>query len=125
MTLLISIADSHKQFVSGAKNKPVLSESGFPPFFGQFMYNVPKFNDCEIIVQYIQCPQQTDSHSCGLYTILSAFSLAKYNSTLALDNDYITNNIQVIKQKLSYLIEDKINDVEVSDGILNLCRFFK
>ena len=92
-TLIISIADSNRPMSegkNGEKTSRIIKGSRFPEYFHELVHTVPKFKECNIVIRYMDCPQQNDGHSCGMYTVINAIALAKFGTTDVIDRTRIT-----------------------------------
>ena len=104
--MIITIADSNRRVLKGDDDQiisNIIPESRIPEYFHELVNKVMKFKNYTIVVRYIDCPQQQDGHSCGMFTALNAIALAKYGTTDVLNKESI--NVSFIKRRFSNLID--------------------
>lgn len=77
-TIIVSKADSAKCNLQTSEQPTTISVNRIPFVIHEFNNKVEKFNSSKIIVQYINCLQQPDSDSRGLYATMNAHALQKH-----------------------------------------------
>ena len=118
-TLIISIADSNRGVVTknNGEKYGLLSSNRVPDFCSYLVHKIPKFRDAEVIVQYLDTPQQADGHSCGVFTIICCWAMSVYGTTDVLLKNKITSQISVIKLHLKRLVSAILNKTECDYSI--------
>ena len=104
-TLMITIADSIRPMSEGVNGKKIcqiIPGTRVPDYFHQLVHTVAEFRNYTVVVRYINCPQQYDGHSCGMYTIINAIAFAKYGTTDVIDHTKV--NTSYIKRQINALL---------------------
>ncbi len=90
-TIVISIADSLRANRDVSKNPEIflMYPDEVLSCIHRLIYTVPTFSACAVVVQYINCLQQPDVYSCGLYTIYNTFAFLRFGNYDVFDEEKV------------------------------------